>query len=94
MKKHLLTLTLCTALVACATVSNTYAPDGKKAYTLNCSGLSRGWDKCQKAAGDICGEAGYKVLDKSSEDSASVGASNGSLFASKSNERSMMIECK
>jgi hypothetical protein len=85
-------------LVACATVKETYAPDGRKAYTLNCSGLARGWDKCFKAAGDICQAAGYDVLDRISEDksSASVGGSNGSFGGSavKTNERSMVIACK
>jgi hypothetical protein len=31
---------------ACATVHQTYAPDGRKAYTLNCSGLARGINAC------------------------------------------------
>ena len=45
------------ALVGCATVHQTYAPDGRRAYALNCSGLARGWDKCMDAAG---GSAGYR----------------------------------
>ena len=82
----------------CATVRETHAPDGRKAYALNCSGLTRGWDKCQKAAGDICGSAGYDILDQVSEDSAfnrdresSIGAVSHAI---KSNERSMLIACK
>lgn len=51
-------------LVACATVKDTYSADGRKAYTLNCSGTARGWDKCYAAAGEICKEAGYDVLDR------------------------------
>jgi len=38
------------ALAGCATVKETYAPDGRKSYTLNCSGAARGWDKCEAAA--------------------------------------------
>lgn len=85
-------------LAACATVHESYAPDGRKAYALNCSGLARGWDKCQIAAGEICGSAGYDILDRSSEDSAVAGAvanaNGGVAHASKSNERSMLIACK
>ena len=90
------------SLGACATVKETYAPDGRKAYTLNCSGLARGWDKCYAAAGEICKESGYDIIARSSEDSsfAAVGgganSSGGSFGGSsmKSNERSMVIACK
>jgi uncharacterized protein YceK len=82
----------------CATVKETHASDGRKAYALNCSGLTRGWDKCQKAAGDLCGSAGYDILDQVSED-ASFGRErttsiSGSSHSIKTNERSMLIACK
>jgi hypothetical protein len=85
-------------VAGCATVHQTYAPDGRKAYTLNCSGLARGWDKCMSAAGELCASAGYDILDRSSEDTA-VGSAGGntsgySAFAAKTNERSMLIACK
>ena len=86
------------AVGGCATVKETHAPDGRKAYALNCSGLTRGWDKCQKAAGDICGAAGYVILDQVSEDSDfSRDRQNVERAVShsiKSNERSMLISCK
>jgi hypothetical protein len=90
---------LCVAtLTSCATVHDTYAPDGRKAYALNCSGLARGWDKCQKAAGDICVDKGYDILDRSDEDAAvSSAGGNGYGFgasAAKTNERSMLVACK
>ena len=85
-------------MVSCATVKETYSGDGKKAYTLNCSGTARGWDKCYAAAGEICKTAGYTVLEKSSEESGSltgVANSNGAVVSGhKSNERSMVIVCK
>ena len=85
-------------LGACATVHETYAPDGRKAYTLNCSGLARGWDKCLAAAGDQCGPAGFDVIDRSDESAATMGAGfsggGGGVFGAKTNERSMEIACK
>jgi uncharacterized protein YceK len=90
-----LTLLMTTLLLsACASVSETHAPDGRKAYALNCSGTARGWDKCQKAAGEICGEKGYNVLDRSSEDMASFGGTASGFGGAKTNERSMLIACK
>ena len=86
------------ALCGCASVHESYGPDGRKVYAINCSGLARGWDKCQIAAGNICGSAGYEVIDSVSEDSESATAvantSGGLSHSSKSNERSMLISCK
>jgi hypothetical protein len=70
----------------CASISETYTPDGRKALALNCSGTARGWDKCLKAAGDNCGDKGYDVIDRSSEDVIF----DGSL----TQERTMLIACK
>jgi hypothetical protein len=88
----------CLAAGGCATTRQSYAPDGRPAYTLNCSGLARGWDKCFSAAGNICGARGYDVLDRSDESAAmgtaaGSGRSYGGSFA-KTNERSMLIACK
>jgi hypothetical protein len=85
-------------LAACATERTTYAPDGRKAYTLNCSGIARGWDKCFAAAGNICGAKGYDVIDRSDEPAA-VGAASGSggsysAAYGRTSERSMVIACK
>ncbi|NJD67061.1 MAG: hypothetical protein FIA90_00020 [candidate division NC10 bacterium] len=101
--RHLLIAVPVIALLgACATVKETYSPDGRKAYTLNCSGTARGWDKCYAAAGEICKESGYDILYRSSEDMSfaavggSVGSSGGGFGGSstKTNERSMLIACK
>lgn len=98
----LLATSVVVSLGACATVKETYSADGRKAYTLNCSGTARGWDKCYAAAGDLCKESGYDILDRSSEDASfaavggGVNSSGGSFGGSsvKTNERSMVIACK
>ena len=98
----LIILSISALLGACATVKETYAPDGRKAYSLNCSGTARGWDKCYSAAGELCKEAGYDILDRNSEDasfasvSSNANANGGSASGSavKTNERSMVIACK
>lgn len=101
-RRLLIAFLLATLLGACATVKETYSSDGRKAFTLNCSGTARGWDKCYAAAGELCKESGYDILDHSSEDvsvAAAVGTANisGSTIggsAVKTNERSMMVACK
>ena len=92
--KALFSLLFLLSLVACASVQETYAPDGRLAYALNCSGTARGWDKCEKAAGDKCGTTGYDIISKSSEDVASGSGSNNFFNMAKTNERSMLIACK
>lgn len=102
MKKIIIITTISIGLVACATVRESYAPDGRKAYSLNCSGTARGWDKCYGAAGERCGAKGYDVLTRNNEPVAmgttgasmsANSASYGSSFVMTS-ERSMLIACK
>jgi hypothetical protein len=98
----LIVVSIAASLAACATVHETYSADGRKAYTLNCSGTARGWDKCYAAAGELCKESGYDILDRSSEDTSfaavggSANSSGGSVGGSsvQTNERSMLIACK
>ncbi|MBV5316903.1 MAG: hypothetical protein JZU50_03755 [Desulfobulbaceae bacterium] len=98
----LITVSVVATLGACATVQETYSPDGRKAYTLNCSGAGRGWDKCYAAAGELCKDAGYDIIDRSSEDASfaaiggNINRNSGSMGGSsvKTNERSMVIACK
>ncbi|MEM5315567.1 hypothetical protein [Paraburkholderia sp. JHI869] len=94
MKRAVVGVIVTLALGACATVHESYAPDGRPAYTLNCSGIARGWDKCFEAAGDLCKTSGFDVIDRSDEDAAAVGATHSGLFGAKTNERSMVIACK
>jgi hypothetical protein len=98
MKKLALLVASASILSACASIHESYSQDGRKAYTLNCSGAARGWDKCFAAAGDLCKEAGFDVLDRASE-SGSVAAgsfsgSSGSFAGGHTQERSMVIACK
>lgn len=94
MKKQILIIVAACSLASCATVHESYAPDGRKALTLNCSGLARGWDKCFQAAGEHCGPAGYDVIDRAGEDSGFVGATSTAAAGAHGMERSMTVECK
>ena len=78
----------------CATVRDTYAPDGRKAYSLNCSGAARGWDKCYSAAGEICKAAGYDVITMNGEPFAVASATRQGGFAAMTSERAMVVACK
>ena len=88
-------LALALVLAGCASSSKTYGPDGREAYTLNCSGLARSWTMCAEKAGEICGTRGYDVVGAaggSTGGMATVSRSGG--FAGSGFERSMLIQCK
>ena len=88
------TLFLTFVLNGCAIVKETYSQDGRKAYTLNCSGIYMGWDNCYAAAGELCKTKGYDIIDKTGEDLATIGGSTSGFFGAKTNARSMLIACK
>jgi len=85
-------------LTGCATVHESTAPDGRKAYTLNCSGTMLGWNKCYSAAASLCGKAGYDVINRSDRNvKLASAAGNAQAFdasAVKTNERSMQVVCR
>ena len=105
--KHLLVFVFgLSLLTGCATVRESYGPDGRKSYSLNCSGAARGWDKCLTSAGEIGGKAGYDILDRSGESmvvgsfgsnanmTRSSGTASSGGFIGQTSERSMLIACK
>ncbi len=83
-------------LTACpAIVHESYAQDGRKAYSLSCSGKFRTWDACFTAAGETCGPAGYDILDKTSEKTENLTFTVGvGGDYSLSHMRTMLIACK
>lgn len=87
-------LMIAAGLAGCATSSTTYGPDGRPAYTLNCSGMALTWGACYEKAGTLCGTAGYDVLAGGSEHAAVLGGGSSSFFGGTAISRSMMIACK
>ena len=85
-------------LGGCVTVKEVYGPDGRKAYTLNCSDdRSATWDHCYEKAGEICLENGYTILEKNIDHSASgsAGTLDEEVFGryDAQNNRVLMIRC-
>ena len=98
---------------ACAhvvTVQETYTSTGQKGYIIDCSGDSDThlimpnptWADCQIKAGEICGERGFEILDRSDQQGE---LSSTSVLAAKNQGtetflgvtkfyRSMLIKCK
>lgn len=99
-------LTACGILTGCASSMQTYAPDGRQAYSLNCSGWARGWDACLQKAGEICAAKGYDVIDRSGESgfmmgggssagfAGSAGSAGSGFYGGTTQQRTMLISCK
>jgi uncharacterized protein YceK len=101
MKKVLIAVAVL-AISGCANVGKTYTPDGRKGYTVDCGGPYRGWNMCYESAGELCKEAGYDILDKTSESVSSAsftGNSANTVSSMKGKEektftRTMVVICK
>ena len=94
MKKILVILLFVSILGGCATAKQTYTADGQKGYSINCSGSALNWGMCYEKAGEICGEKGYIVLEKSGDTGAIVTGGQFGLYGGSVINRSMIIRCK
>lgn len=80
-------------LCGCATAISTYGPDGKAAYSIQCSGSELAWGDCERKAGDVCKSAGYTVLSKSSDGKVTVGGTTQGFYGAATQSRTMLIQC-
>lgn len=87
---------LAVAVSGCATSSETFGPDGRTAYSINCSGAALTWDQCFKKAGDICNVLGYDTISVNGQSAGAVVTGNPTtgIFAVPVIERVMVISCK
>jgi hypothetical protein len=92
--KTIFALLAAATLSACATSTQTYAPDGGQAHSINCSGAALTWGQCYEKAGSICKERGYDVVGGGSDANGVVTANNGSAVGVRGSTRSMVIKCK
>lgn len=79
-------LILMLILAGCTSAEETYMPDGRKGYAINCSShgiIVSGWSDCYAEAGNLCGQRGYDIVEKSTP--PLVGTEN---------KRSLVIACK
>lgn len=79
-------------LTACAAINPVAfsGPNGKSAYSMQCSGMGRTVDMCYQKAGELCPN-GYLIIDKSNE-IVGMTSSYGNVMMIPKN--SLTIECK
>jgi len=91
---------------ACAMVNETYMPDGSKGYSISCDGAAVGINVCFEKAGNLCGAAGYDLINREGQTVPfGVGMANvqgstaqiqGQSFATYGafNTKSIMVRCR
>ena len=57
------------SVAGCATSRDIIGPDGKKVMSISCNGGALDISSCYEKAGEICGSAGYEVLNTDSASS-------------------------
>ncbi|MGH8123711.1 MAG: hypothetical protein ACREPT_13170 [Rudaea sp.] len=79
---------------ACAIVNETYMPDGSKGYSISCDGAAVGINVCFEKAGNLCGAAGYDVIDREGQIVPfGVASANVATYGA-FNTKSIMVRCK
>ena len=59
---------LALAAAGCSSQRQTYVPDGRRGYVINCGGLLSKASSCLVKAGRACGNRGYDVIKGTEED--------------------------
>ena len=90
------TIALATVILlsGCVSASKTYGPDGKEAFSINCSGLARTWGMCYEKAGDLCGAKGYEVIGQGGDHGAVVSVNQSGGFGGSMISRSLLVKCR
>jgi uncharacterized protein YceK len=94
MRSTIMFLLIIVLLSGCATVTKTYASDGKEGYSITCSGSNNNWGTCYEKAGEVCGSRGYEVLEKSGDQGAMISGSQFGVYGSSVFNRSMIVKCR
>lgn len=90
MRTAMVSLLIALAFTACASASKTYGPDGREAFTFNCSGWTRSWGMCYEKAGELCGTSGYDVIGQNVDHGVAVSPGFGGSLIS----RNLFVGCK
>ena len=92
-------------LAGCVTTNDVYLADGSKGHNIGCGGAVQNMSACLQKAGEICGAAGYQVVNQegdavpmsiaSANLNANRQAAAGSYVATSGNvvTRNLFVKC-
>ena len=94
------------SLAGCSSSKQIYTADGQQGHVVTCTpawtgGLigqlasaSTSWGQCYEKAGELCGSAGYDIIQQVGEGGAYGQGGQGGGFVSTTNNRTMVVKCK
>ncbi|MEA2078991.1 MAG: hypothetical protein U9P00_03885 [Pseudomonadota bacterium] len=92
--KIALPIVLVVLLTACATSKEVDIEEGQRGYSIDCSGDDLNWGMCYEKAGDICGEQGFEILDKTGGTGVVVAGIKYGVYGESGLNRGMIIKCR
>lgn len=81
-------------LAACATSKEIDVAEGQRGYSIDCSADRLNWSLCYEKAGQICGEKGFEILDRTGGTGVVVDGVQYGIYAESGQNRSMIIKCR
>jgi len=94
------------SLAGCSSSKQIYTADGQQGHVVTCTPVwtggivgqianaSTSWGQCYEKAGELCGPAGYDIIQQVGENGVYGQGSEGGGFVSTTNNRSMIVKCK
>jgi hypothetical protein len=97
MKWRLTVCVLVGMVAGCAsgpTSRQTYLPDGRQGFVIECPGTNQSWGDCYQQAGEVCGGRGYAVVSQVGDQGQRSGAHVYEAWSQSVMTRSLMIACQ
>src|SRR6516164_9798459 len=94
------------SLAGCVKSEQTYTADGQQGHVINCTpgwtggivgavaNASTSWGQCYQRAGEICGAAGYDIIQQVGEGGVYGQGGQGGGFVSSTNNRMMGLRLR
>ena len=92
--KIALPILLIIGLTACATSKEVEFAEGQRGYSIDCSGDHLNWSLCYQEAGQICGEKGFEIIDKTGGTGIVIAGVRYGVYGESGANRSMIIKCR
>lgn len=81
-------------LGGCATSRTITGQDGKPLHKISCDGTALSIDACYEKAGELCGTAGYDIVNQQGQATPFFIASGGSFTSGAMVTRTVLARCK
>ena len=103
---YVLLTAIAISLAGCVNSQQTYTADGQQGHVITCTpgwtggiigavaNASTSWGQCYQRAGEICGAAGYDIVQQVGEGGVYGQGGQGGGFVSSTNNRMMVVKCK